>query len=264
MPGEPGSAQRGATDAFFLPGGKTGALLVHGFTGSPWEMRFLGDTLQSHGHTVSGVRLAGHGTQPQDMEACAWTDWYGSVEAAFDELAQQVDRVFVIGQSMGALLALELVARHPDRIQALALLAPALITSMSWLPWVTPLIPTVLTLTGERTRFLPKKGGSDIADDTMRRAIPSYDATPLRSVGQLTALQEHVRRRLPDIRRPVLVVHSRQDHTCPLENVAILQRELPGSVRCLILRDSYHVISIDLEREQVATEVASFLASHAA
>ncbi len=262
MPAERAS-QQPATEAFLLPGGDSGALLVHGFTGTPWEMRFLGDALHRDGLTVSGIRLAGHGTSVADMEACSWTDWYASVEAGFEDLARRVQRVFVVGQSMGSLLSLELVARHPTRVQALTLLAPALITAMPWLPWVSPLIPALVSLTGDRLRFIPKEG-SDLADPEMRRAIPSYDATPLRSVQQLTDLQQHVRRRLPDIEVPVLVVHARQDHTCPLENLAILQRELPGPVRSLVLRDSYHVVSVDLERERVAAEVSAFLAAHGA
>jgi len=224
-------------------------------------MRYLGDRLHAAGLSANVIRLAGHGTTPEDMEGVTWEDWYGSVLAGLDELAAHCSEIVVVGQSMGALLALKLAAEHRERVRGLVLLAPALVTSMPWLPWVTPLIPFVMTVAGDRFRFVGKDGGSDVADDAARAAIPSYTRTPLRAVGQLVRLQEHVRALLPEVQQPILVIHSSQDHTCPLENVAILQRELPNPVRTLILRDSFHVVSIDKDRDVVAAEVTAFVAN---
>jgi carboxylesterase len=247
-----------------LRAGSRGSLLIHGFTGCPWEMRFLGEHLQAAGITANIIRLAGHATSPEDMEGFAWQDWYGSALAGLDALAQVTDDIVVVGQSMGSLLALKLAAEHPERIRALVLLAPALKTSMFWLPWVTPLIPVVRIAFGERFRFVSKEGGSDVADDAARATIPSYTRTPLRAVNQLVQLQQNVRPLVASVRQPTLIVHSTQDHTCPIENVALLQKELPGPVRTLILRDSFHVVSIDKDRELVAAEVAAFISGGAA
>jgi carboxylesterase len=68
-----------------------------------------------------------------------------------------------------------------------------------------------------------------------------------------------VRPLLPHISQPALVIHSRQDHACSLENVAILQRELRGPVRTVILSDSYHVISVDVDKERTADEILAFV-----
>lgn len=263
-PGRPGAAPGrplpASNEPVLLRAGARGSLLVHGFTGCPWEMRFLADRLHEAGITANVVRLAGHATTPADMEGTAWADWYASALGGLDALADVSDDVVVVGQSMGALLALKLAAEHPERVRALVLLAPALRTAMAWLPWVTPLIPFVVTAFGDRFRFVSKEGGSDVADDAARAAIPSYTCTPLRSVVELVALQAHVRSLLGRVRQPVLVVHSTRDHTCPIDNVALLQKELPGPVRTLILRDSFHVVSVDRDREQVAAEVAAFIA----
>lgn len=252
------AVERGSTDPVLLPGGARGCLLIHGFTGSPWEMRFLGERLHAEGWSANVVRLAGHGTTPWDMEATGADDWYGSALAGLAEIERHATAVDVVGQSMGALLALRLAAEQPERVRRVVLLAPALVTAMSWLPWVTPLIPAALTLSAGRLRFVGK-GESDIADDVARAECPSYTTTPLRAVGELVRLQALVRPMLARVRQPVLVVHARQDHTCPLENVAILQRELPGPVEVLVLPESFHVISIDRERERVAEAVLRFL-----
>jgi len=255
--------QQDLTAPELLVGGDRGSLLIHGFTGSPWELRYLGHHMSAAGWSANIVRLAGHGTSPEEMEPCDWIDWYASARGGLEELESHSTTNAVVGMSMGSLLALKLAAEEPHRVRALVLLAPALMTSMSWLPWVAPLIPAALALSAGRLRFLPK-GESDIADDEARRECPSYTSTPLRSVGELVQLQQHVRGLLPQIRQPVLVIHSSQDHTCPLENVAILQKELPGPVRTLILRDSYHVISADRERERVADEVLRFAVANCA
>ena len=244
-----------------LRAGRRGCLLVHGFTGCPWEMRYLGERLHEADITANVVRLAGHGTSEADMEGVAWEDWYGSALAGLDALEEHTDEIVVVGQSMGALLALKLAAENPERVRGLVLLAPALVTATSWLPLAAPLIPFVLTAFGDRYRFVRKEGGSDIADEAARTAIPSYAATPLRSVVQLVRLQAHARRLLPQVRQPTLVIHSSQDHTCPIDNVGILQRELPGPVRTLVLRDSFHVVSVDKDRDLVAAEVAGFVSS---
>lgn len=246
------------TEAVTFVGGPEGAVLIHGFTGSPWEMRPLGAWLHRQGRTTHVVRLAGHGTTPEEMETTTAEDWYGSARAGLDLLEQHSRDNVVIGQSMGALLALRLAAEEPERVQKVVLLAPALVTSMTWLPWVTPLIPLTVSASGGRLRFLPK-GESDVADDETRALIPSYRTTPLRSVAELVRLQRAVRPMLAQLRQPVLVIHARQDHTCPLENVSILQRELPGQVRTVVLPDSYHVISVDKERQVVAQAIGAFL-----
>src|SRR5437762_1904854 len=83
---------------------------MHGWTGSPPEMRPLGEHLAAQGLVVHGVRLPGHGTRPEDLLTVTWRDWIAAAEAALAELAAEADPVFVGGLSMGALLTLYLGA----------------------------------------------------------------------------------------------------------------------------------------------------------
>jgi len=240
---------------FFLRGGPIGCLLIHGFTATPWEMRYLGEYLHAAGLSVSGVRLAGHATSVDDLARSTRHDWLASARAGLTMLHRHAARPVVIGQSMGALLALRLAAEHPDEVAGVGLLATALELADRRLRWLAPLLPLL-----ERRRPYLEKGESDIADPAARAASPSYRRVPVRAVREVLALQREVRPRLPQVRQPTLIVHSRQDHTCPLSNVTILQRRLGGPTQTLMLDDSYHVVSVDVEKERVATAVRDFAA----
>ena len=231
---------------------------MHGFTATPQEMRFLGERLHAHGYSVNGVRVAGHGTSPEDLERCAWSDWYASVREGLVELHRHAPEVVVVGQSMGALLALKLAVDYPAVIGGVVLLSPALVLSQRWLQWMTPLLPLLLPFLGAPRRYV-KKTDRDVADPRARAASVCYDRIPLRGLVELGRLQRAVRRLLPQVRQPVLVVHSRHDHNCPLVNVDIIQGAVQGPVRAVLLEQSYHVVSIDVEKERVAAEVAGFV-----
>ncbi len=254
MPSAPTPAWSGP---FHWRGGDTTCLLIHGFTATPQEMRFLGERLHAAGHTVYGARVAGHATSVEDLERASWRDWYASVREPLAEVHRQSKHVVVVGQSMGALLALALAAQHPQEIAAVVLLAPALVLQQRWLQRVRPLLPLLAKMPGQRLRFLAK-GRSDIADPAAHLDRESYDRIPLRAVHQLLSLQRHVRRQLPRVRQPVLVIQSRQDHSCSSAGVRQLQRELAGPLDVIMLDDSYHVVSVDFDRERVAAAVDAF------
>ncbi len=247
------------TEPFHFAGGDGGCLLVHGFTATPWEMRYLGAHLHAAGYTVHGVRLAGHATSPADLERSTWREWYASARQGLLALQGSAPRTVVVGQSMGALLALRLAVEHPETVAGVALLAPALRLSARWLQWMRPAFPLVLPFLTPRFRFVPK-GDSDVADPQMRAETPSYRQIPLRAVHQLLQLQRHVRGLLPRVAQPLLVLHSQQDHTCPVANVDLLRRRVPGPVETQLLARSYHVVSVDVERDDVAAAVADFTA----
>src|SRR5574341_761312 len=95
-------------EPFFYRGGPIGALLIHGFTGSPKEMSLLGEALAAEGHTVLGVRLPQHGTTVTDMFHASWRDWYNGAADGYHILRAQCESVFAMGLSMGGAIALKL------------------------------------------------------------------------------------------------------------------------------------------------------------
>src|SRR5829696_8092494 len=113
-------------EPFFLPGdrSKPACLLIHGFTGTPKEMRWMGEYLNQQGYTCLGVRLTGHATHPEDMIRSRWTDWVASVEDAYHLLCGLTDDIFLVGLSMGGILAL-LAAAQLDVKGVIAMSTPA-------------------------------------------------------------------------------------------------------------------------------------------
>jgi carboxylesterase len=234
-----------------------GVVLIHGFTGTPWEVRYLGEQLARAGYTVRAPLLPGHGTSIEDLDATRWEDWAEHVERATDALRVRCRRVAVVGQSLGGLLALHL-ASHRHDIAAVASLAVPL-----WLVGLNGRVAEWATsgpLT--RVRRLPKLGGSDVRDRRARAENPCYEAIPTRALAQLLAFMRITDAALPRVTQPVLVLHARQDHTAP---VACAPRiaEATRAVRLRILPRSYHLIAVDVERDVVAAEVSTFLATHA-
>lgn len=245
-------------DPFELAGDDRGVLCIHGFTGTPHDVRFLGESLTQRGMSVSGIALPGHATRIEDLEPITRADWTDAVTAAYDALAARCRRVAVVGQSMGGLLALHLATRRP--VAAVASLAAPL-----WLEGIARIVARSATrgvLRG-RVRFLPKLGGPDVRDADERRINPSYRAFPARALGELLELMELVDAALPDVRAPLLVLHGRQDHTAPVASAhRIAARAAAGELRLRILPRSYHLIANDVERTVVAAEVGHFLERH--
>lgn len=264
----------------FLPGSgvgrqRLGILLIHGLGGTPVEMKTLGRRLQESGATVLCCQLAGHCGTAEDLKSTGWRDWYASVEAGLSRLEAVCDTVVVGGLSMGALLAARLAWGQPQRVGGLVMLAPTLRYDGWAIPWYSFLLKLLInTPIGQRYAFVEHEPYG-VKDARIRalvvRAMNSGDSTgagllstPSQAIQEMWRLTADLKPRLPEIRQPTLLIHAREDDTASLSNAFYLQRRLGGRVDALVLEDSYHLITVDRQRDLVARRVAAFLASLAA
>lgn len=250
------SAEPSSTRAFRIAGGsRGGALLVHGFTGTPHEMLPLAEPLARAGFDVLGVRLPGHGAADPG-EPNEWPAWRDAVAAGLAELeACGADSVVVIGLSMGALLAIDLAHASP-RVGAIVALSPAISLP---LPVRVLLRAGRLTTAGLRRRRLPNRP-SDIRDASVRGRHPKSAPFPIAAALSFNALRLAVRPRVRTLAQPILIVHSRLDRTCPLAGAHWLARSARAAeVEMHVLDRSGHVIPVDHEGETATNLILDFV-----
>jgi carboxylesterase len=230
-----------------------GVVCIHGFTGTTYEVRYLGEQLHARGYTVAAPLLPGHGTKVADLDATHWSDWADAVEHAFDSMRTRCSRVALVGQSLGGLLALH-VAAHRREVAALAALATPL-----WLEGLSGKVARWAAHTSMRwPRAVPKLYGSDVRDRAVRAENPCYRSVPMQALGELARFMRVVEHELDRVSQPLLVLHGKRDHTAPVACAARIS-ELAHAKRTRILPESFHLIAADLERDIVVEEVAAHL-----
>ncbi|MFT3713705.1 MAG: alpha/beta fold hydrolase [Archangium sp.] len=234
-------------------------VLLHGFTGSPWEVRPLGEALAARGARVVCPRLPGHGTTP---EAMLWAGHHEWLAAAQDTVTAQrgARRLVLCGLSMGALLSMIISARRTQRVDGLVLMAPVLefhgrdarlLKKLRFLPMESVLSKWV------------KKESTDIEDDEIRAQSPILPRYPLARAFDLMELQALAREAEARIGCPSLVLAARNDHVVDSSEVRALSQRLSFS-RLIELQRGFHIIPRDTDRAIALTEISHFVEAVAA
>ncbi|MBQ9364758.1 MAG: alpha/beta fold hydrolase [Schwartzia sp.] len=238
-------------EPFIFNGKKdAGVLLLHGFTGSPSEMRLYGEYLNKAGYTVMGVRLTGHGTSVGDMEHATGDDWMRDALDGHSMLSGLVSRVAVVGLSMGALLAMRLSTMRPIW-RTVSLAAPIIFSAQRDLHLLPPRDEA-------RGKFLPKAPKRMTGIEPKHRVC--YRSIPLVSIHELLAVIESAKASLHEVRSPLLVVQSERDHTVNPESARYIMDHVGSPDKQLLwLRQSGHRLTIDIERDIIFKKTVEFL-----
>ncbi|PWR23060.1 alpha/beta hydrolase [Zavarzinia compransoris] len=259
---------RGA--GFHFAGGSTAVLLIHGLTGTPGEVKPLARALARDGNSVYGVQLAGHCGTEADLLATDRHDWLDSALDAFDRIRRNHETVFVGGLSMGALLSLMVAAERPGLVAGCLLYSPTMFYDGWSIPRASIFLHLALVLgLGRFVRFR-ESFPHGIKDERLRAKIVSQmeagrsaDAgllyMPGLSLRQLLRLISTLKRRLPRIRTPTLLLHAREDDVTSIRNAAYIAANIGGRIEKILLENSYHMITIDQERDLVADHSAAFI-----
>jgi carboxylesterase len=241
---------------FFYHAGKTGCVLIHGFPGAPEEMRWLGQHLSGQGITALGVRLFGHGTKPSDLIRARKEQWIANVEDGLAWLEACCEQVFLIGLSMGGVLAFEVGSRFPvNGIVAMA--TPAALPELA--SRLRPIIKPLSLV----WRYRHPSEPSDWHDKDAEALNLHYPVQPVRAIAEVHDLIENTRANLHQVTRPVLLIYSRNDGSVPPANAERIYRLLGSDDKTLEwIENSGHNIPRDAEREWVYKRITTFVLDH--
>jgi carboxylesterase len=233
---------------------KVGIIFVHGFTGSPISMRPWAEYFHQHGYSVSVPLLPGHGTQPADLNLVKWPEWPAKVEAELDWMHSQGMTVFIFGLSMGGGTTLNVAIKHSSSIAGIVLVNPMM--HVKFIPYqVAWLI----------SRFIKMR--DSVGDDIKIPGVTEhgYDSLPAVGVYQLLKMLSYTRKRLHDVTVPLMLFHSKDDHTLPVSNTEIIMKGV-GSIpkQRIELINSYHVATLDYDKEIIFENSLLFVESNIA
>ncbi|MDD5155655.1 MAG: alpha/beta fold hydrolase [Candidatus Omnitrophica bacterium] len=266
--------------SFFLKGdGLKAVLLIHGITGTPSEMHYLGKALNKAGYTVLCNILPCHCGSLGELKKVTWGQIADFCAQDFKTLKGQYPKVFIGGLSMGALMAVHLAYKFPGEVSGIISLAPTLFYD-GWalhkgkflldIIWAIPFLRNRINiregwpygLKDERLResiqrFYKNASSSQYDDKVLLFGSPFF---PLACLYQHHLFTKVVKKEIPLVKNPILILHARQDDMTSIKNAFYLLNNIASQDKTLItLQDSYHMITIDKEKDKVAQEAIKFL-----
>jgi carboxylesterase len=257
--------------SFVLGSGPVAVLLIHGLTGTPTELRRVAQGLAKRGYTVYVPTLAGHCGDNADLQATGWKDWYESARKAFVGIRQRHAQVFVGGLSMGAVMSMHMAAEHPGQIAGLLLYSTTLRYDGWNMPKAAVLTPLLMAIPfGVHLCRFNETSPYGIKDKRLRAIVErQMKAGESSSAGLLTMSGVNVRelhrlvavvkREMPSVTTPALVLHSIEDDITSRWNADYVEKHLGGKVTKVLLDNCYHMITVDLQYRKVITLSADFI-----
>jgi len=254
----PKSLSSPSTSAFTLDGHHGSVLLLHGFSGSPYEIKPLGEALHQAGFFCHAPLLPGHGKTPEVLSHFSAEAWVQAAKNAFLNLPKQKPHI-VIGFSMGGLLATILATEFPSQIDKLILISPAFcLKKYGQLGiWIARL--------GVGKQYLIKKAfkGGDILDATSRKQNPNYDVISLKALAEFDKIVQLALQKISKVNCPMLALFGTHDRTVdPQKSAKILAQNLTTQPSIRYFDRSAHILPLDFERDEVCQQVVCFCESH--
>jgi carboxylesterase len=241
---------RRLADPFLYERGPVACLLLHGFSGSPAEIRPVGEYLAAQGVTVRAPLLPGHGTSPEDLRRTRWPQWVRAAETELADLKAAYRRVHVVGFSMGGLVALYLAAHH-EVATVTTLSCPAKLAD-----WRQILVPLAKYL----VPYYPAK----ISNPELAEQMDSYDRFPVATIHSLIHLAKQVRRDLPRVQAPLLVMQGDRDRWIAEESGRYIMAHAGSSDKEYVsLPGRNHLIALERGRDEVCRAVHQWVEKHA-
>lgn len=258
-------------------GGDHAVLLLHGLMGNPLEMQYLAKRLDKAGFAtrVPHLRGYGFGERPNAVATGTWRQWSDQVLDHFDELKRRYGSVSVCGLCIGAVLALQLAAERRSEVASLSLLATTLAFDGWSIPWYGFLAPLAYYTPLRYLYSYREREPYGLKNEPLRKwiaremsekatSIAGASMLPMTSVYQAHKLIRHVKRVIPSVSVPTLVMHAREDDVASIKSAEFVLEHIGSSeVRFTLLHDSYHMVTMDNEKRAVADQTIQFFREHA-
>jgi carboxylesterase len=261
-----------------MQGGANAVLLLHGLYGNPLQMQYIGRRLHRNGYSVriphiSGCGVADAGSRDHTTK---WENWLEQVNTHFEELARDHVQVSVAGLCTGANLALALALERSADMHSLCLYSTTLFYD-GWNVTKLRLLRALAYYTPLRYVYsYPERAPYGLKDERIRSWVAaqmkrsSVTATgaarsPMTGIYQSERMMRYLRRNLHKVTAPTLIVHAKEDDTASTRSADLVESSVTSSVvRKVILNNSYHIITMDNDKDRVLQETLSFIARQAA
>jgi carboxylesterase len=260
--------------ALDLKGGDHAVLLVHGLQGNPAEMLPLAKRLHKAGYTVRVPHFKGYGHFPGDTaySVTTWRDWHAQVLAEFHALKREYRAVSMGGLCIGAVLSLSVAAEVGEDVSGLSLLSTTLFYDGWSIPWYRFMLPLGYYTPFRYIYSYREREPFGLKNEQLRRwvqremahttsSIAGASRLTLPAVHEAELLIKSVKSRLRQVKAPALVIHATEDDVSTMRSADFVSDHIGSDkVVKIALHDSYHMITLDNERERVADEAIKFLA----
>jgi carboxylesterase len=247
-------------------------ILVHGLTGVPLEMKFIGKALHKEGFTVVCPLLEGHAKGTKELLKTNWRDWYATIEKTFLTLRERFKKVYVAGICVGGMIGLNLAAEYGEMVEGAAIYSAAIrydgwnIPAHGFLSFLIPLIGNLPPL---RYMGFDERPPYGIKDDRLRKIILRSDILkethhnfPYPMLKEMYALNSEMEKKYEKIKAPTLLLHAKNDDLSHYRNSEYIYKKITAPKKIHLLEDSYHMIHIDKERDKVEKMTADFFNKH--
>jgi carboxylesterase len=248
--------QKIATPLFYQGNTNSAVLLLHGFGGTPYELKEMAEYLAKNNITVYVPLLAGHGTNLNDLKKITWHDDYAEVEQAVKILNLNYSQVYVGGLCNGGLLALEFASKN-EVAGVISLSAPIFFSSKLVDMLSNNFVFSIIRIF---TPYLRRIEYGVTRDPIAAKSLPSYDRFPVNSLITANELTKKIRVDIRNISSPVLIIQSTFDNrAAPYSARFIYDNVLSNQKKLVWLNNSGHVITIDYDKQLVFEESLNFV-----
>ncbi|MDD5432116.1 MAG: alpha/beta fold hydrolase [Candidatus Omnitrophica bacterium] len=265
---------------FYLKGSNEKAvLLIHGITGTPSEMKYYGTGLNKAGYTVFCNTLPKHCSSLGELKQVKWQDMVDCCIDDLKNLRKDYKKVYISGLSMGALIGIHLAYLFPDDVSGIVALAPTIFYD-GWalhkgkvflnLAFLIPFLRNSIDIREDWPyglkdedsreaieRFYKNAKSSEFSKKTLLFGSPFF---PVACLYQHHLFTKIVVRELNKVKTPIVAIHSSEDDMVSIRNAQYILERIGSSFKSLVpLEDSYHMITIDKQKDKVIQESVSFM-----